>query len=661
MFTQSRKVEPGFYTLAPGATGTVVRVDADNVTIDFQGATIQSPAASTGRADLYGGIGIDIEGHKNVTIKNVHIHGYRFNVRALKCAGLKLVDCELGQSRSQRVMNGDSPVNIFVDIRDLGAWRSYGAGAWIEACTGGQIERVTANQAQNGLLLVDSDGMTVTGCDFGYNSGWGLGLWHSSQNRVCWNQMDFCNRPWGGGWGGDSTGVLLVNDSNKNTIAYNSFTHGGDGFFLATRNGGFDAKGVLHKEGTCDDNLIAYNDGSWSSNNAFESTFSSGNTFLNNKADDSNYGFWLGYSKSNLVQGNEINGSHADGIATEQGAYSGYIGNTIKGTGGAAIHLWGGSDPKFAQSPSTDNIIGHNVIAQARGGSFKLEGSGSTDFGSYAVTVGPGKPERSGPVLMPDPPVLSTIAALKPAAFTFYRNTDLPKGWKWIGATEFGTRDYRGLLVPWKMKDPRTVMLQIRPSQVQKIVLPKGMTMVDGTEPFEKLATFDKRKDPIGVDRPFTIYAYAHGAAPQFIAGHILDVNWQVRWFKWVTDSHDAYTDKAGWERLFSGPAIREEELPALPRIVGYAAPEPGLQADHFALVATTKVGMLKGKYRFDSVSDDGIQVYVDDKEIINNWTHHGATGDSATIDLDTGVHVIRVNYCQEDGGAALSLLWTKL
>jgi len=662
--TASVKVRPRTYTLADTNGQGAIQIGADGITIDFQGAILQSPEEPTGRLENFNGIGFAIADHKDVTIKNARIHGFQYNVKILRSSGIKLENCQLCDSRSQRMMIGDSPTNVWLDLRGLESWRQYGAGAWIEKSSKCVISGVTANQSQNGLILVNANDNKIVGCDFSYNSGWGIALCTSSDNLICWNHADFVNRPWAGGWGGDSSGVVLTTGSNRNTWADNSFTHGGDGFFLATRNGGFDDKGQLHEEGTCDDNKIAYNDGSWSTANAFESTFSTGNIFYRNLCDDSNYGFWLGYSNTNFIEGNEIIGSHADAIAHEQGSENVYARNDIENTGETAIHLWSGTDTRFEQSPSKGNVIVENKIFRARR-AFDL--TNSTDYFASGNDVrdapipSPIKTNEVSPTYGALVGPFDEIQKLKPAGFRMYRNTDQPKGWQWLAATAYGMRDYRNMIVPWMMKDDRTLRIYTpKPGVDWRLDLPDWMVKSKAEYRREIYVTAKPSKEPYGQYRDFKIKATV-GAKTQWITGHVLDLMWHVRWFKWFRNDHDAYTDTAGWAALFAGPALREEDLAALPQIPGYASPEPGLPADHFALLGTTKVKLAAGRYRFDTISDDGIQVLVDGKMVVNNWTHHGGTADSGEVDLAAGVHAIEVHYCQEDGGAALSVHWIHL
>src|SRR5271165_763682 len=128
----SVKVKPGVYTLADMTGSGAIKVGADNITVDFQGATLQSPDTKMGRLETFNGVGLSIQDHKNVTIKNAHIHGFQYNIKVLRSSGIRLENCELSLSRSQRIRTGDSVNEIWLDLRGLDSWRGYGAAAWIE-------------------------------------------------------------------------------------------------------------------------------------------------------------------------------------------------------------------------------------------------------------------------------------------------------------------------------------------------------------------------------------------------------------------------------------------------------------------------------------------------------------------------------------------------
>ena len=63
--------------------------------------------------------------------------------------------------------------------------------------------------------------------------------------------------------------------------------------------------------------------------------------------------------------------------------------------------------------------------------------------------------------------------------------------------------------------------------------------------------------------------------------------------------------------------------------------------------------------YSFYTITDDGIRVWVNGKLIIQNWTNHGDTEDTGTIDLVAGQsHGIEIEYFQAGGGSIAQLGW---
>ena len=63
------------------------------------------------------------------------------------------------------------------------------------------------------------------------------------------------------------------------------------------------------------------------------------------------------------------------------------------------------------------------------------------------------------------------------------------------------------------------------------------------------------------------------------------------------------------------------------------------------------------GVWEFVTLSDDGIRVTVDDRMIIDNWTWHGPTRDTGTLNLSAEKTIeIRVEHFEIDGYATLEL-----
>jgi hypothetical protein len=121
------------------------------------------------------------------------------------------------------------------------------------------------------------------------------------------------------------------------------------------------------------------------------------------------------------------------------------------------------------------------------------------------------------------------------------------------------------------------------------------------------------------------------------------------------------YDDAAAWKQLFATKPLATETTRLLGGDYSGRSPAPGVPAGHFALLATTKFQVPEGRYQFRTVSDDGIRLFLDGKEIISRWNHHGPTPDEVTVSLDPGPHTLRVEYCQEDGAAVLRLNWSKV
>lgn len=81
-------------------------------------------------------------------------------------------------------------------------------------------------------------------------------------------------------------------------------------------------------------------------------------------------------------------------------------------------------------------------------------------------------------------------------------------------------------------------------------------------------------------------------------------------------------------------------------------SPDPAITWDHFAARWTRQVALAAGTYRFTTVSDDGIRVYVDGILYIDQWNDHGPTTHTADVTLTAGVHDIKVEYYENSGGA---------
>ncbi len=88
-----------------------------------------------------------------------------------------------------------------------------------------------------------------------------------------------------------------------------------------------------------------------------------------------------------------------------------------------------------------------------------------------------------------------------------------------------------------------------------------------------------------------------------------------------------------------------------------------GIGADNFSVRwdGTLKVATTGG-YQFQTVSDDGVRVWVNNVLVIDNWTYHGATTNtSSSITLTAGTNYpVRVEFFEGGGSAVMQLRWRK-
>ncbi len=93
----------------------------------------------------------------------------------------------------------------------------------------------------------------------------------------------------------------------------------------------------------------------------------------------------------------------------------------------------------------------------------------------------------------------------------------------------------------------------------------------------------------------------------------------------------------------------------------GTAAPAVGVPADNFSVRWTGQVSpRYSGVTTFYTSSDDGVRLWVNGQQLINNWTNHGTTENSGTITLTAGQRYdIKLEYYDATGGATARLLWS--
>jgi len=270
-------------------------------------------------------------------------------------------------------------------------YNQYGGGIYIEDSLEIEILNNKLMRSQSGIMMIGVNSSKIYDNDASFNTGWGIYMSQSNFNEISRNKMDYVDKicpgheasreqlpicqskgntiPLGGlfdftnaqGCGCDTAGMFVFKDSSNNQITYNSFKYGGDGFFLTGSGGGGDTPSY----DLPNYNYIAYNDGSYSPANAFESTHGVGNYYYKNNASNSGHGFWVGLSINQTLIQNEIIGNSIVGI-DGPGISQIIRGNIIENNSYRGIALWtdqtGMSDNREWVKARSHVIINNKII-----------------------------------------------------------------------------------------------------------------------------------------------------------------------------------------------------------------------------------------------------------------------------------------------------------
>jgi hypothetical protein len=95
----------------------------------------------------------------------------------------------------------------------------------------------------------------------------------------------------------------------------------------------------------------------------------------------------------------------------------------------------------------------------------------------------------------------------------------------------------------------------------------------------------------------------------------------------------------------------------------GFGSPGGAIEATRYSIRWTGKIQPEYSEtYTFYTNSDDGMRLWVNGQQLINNWTFHNNTEDSNTITLVAGqTYDIKLDYFQGTGSAISQLSWSSL
>ena len=708
------------FMLDPQQDGVIQILGSDiDVVID---GTLRGSSESTS-PNFRRGIGIVVHGDR-VRLRGGAVHGFRVGVE-VRGDQVVLEDLDLSHQRTQRLSStpqredpGDW-LNPYEN--DRGEWATrYGAGARVVGAGAPTLRGIRVRGSQNGILLEDVTGATVTDCDCSFLSGWGLAMWRTSDSVVSRNAFDFCIRGYSHevyNRGHDSAGILMFEQCERNLVAENSVTHGGNGIFgFAGREalGQFPAPIHLSETGATRDtwyagrgntsNVFIGNDLSYAAAHGFEMTFSHEWRLEDNRLHDNGIcGAWGGYSSFAVIRGNDFAdnggmafGTEGGGVNIEHGVGNRIDRNTfVRDTEG--VQLWWDSDTVVASTPwakandlrsadneivdnrfldcntaidlrrTTDTRIWRNLI---QGGDVGLNVRSSPELDLRGNRFECREPVLGASLLQNGRP--TGPAALTPATSAAPR---VPGRTRPVGARRELAGRQRIVMTEWGPYDWETPLLRREPSlpnrHVWSLLGPSTAASVSVLEG-DVVAVVDESLERIIV-RPRS----ASGLVPYRIrvvpldgpainAGdRLLRTRWFVQAFPTTADPRE---DEGTWlrdrDRADLGWTMDELDLQyamggpmdqALPASRARSRVRPG--NDRFGTVATTRIRLPRGRYRLRTLSDDGIRVRIDDQLVLENWTWHEPSEDVAefTVDRDREVS-IEVEHFELDGYAVLKV-----
>jgi parallel beta-helix repeat protein len=300
-----------------GCAGDTLIVGADQITIDLNGHTLAGGGCVSGSEE--GTVGIRIDGHHHVVIRNGKISGFGTGIVLSDAHHNLIEDCEISSSFQGIVLsashhNGMDGLNLekncvnaitLIGSKDnriegsevtINGFELSKPGIVLSDSQGNLIQGNTVNgNAEDGIELRNSRNNRIAGNVLHGNGGHGLELIGSDHNTIeendtLENTMGIAlfssghNRVQGnrsaaiGSEGNHSHGIALMNGSGKNDVRYNAGTNDGDGIHVElgstgnhlmrnteSGNVGFDLR---DDNPGCDDNRWKHNSFSTSSSDS---------------------------------------------------------------------------------------------------------------------------------------------------------------------------------------------------------------------------------------------------------------------------------------------------------------------------------------------------------------------------------------------------------
>jgi len=487
---------------------------------------------------------------------------------------------------------------------------------------------------------------------------------------------------------------------------------------------------IEYGEAGCNNNTFVGNDLSFASAHGLELTFSTGNTIAGNTFEKNGIcGVWGGYSRETRVFSNKLIGNGGLGYGVENGGvniehgsrnvieWNAFEGNTT------GVHLWWDDDQALLRLPGVRqggagamvrNTIAHNTFtapvhdhAEHAGHDHEHDRDEKPAVGIRARIIGAGAGEASigGNVehsnTMPEDSATFTRLAFVPPhrqviesqEVTYIRAPEpppLPRSGTPPVPSPVGARRRLGgreaiVMGEWGPWDHESPFARLAAAEQGEHRYTFHGVSAPTAEPLYENAEFIFRTNPTEQTAVLrvraeegTIQRYEFGVTldgrSESLRGVVCNAPWRCVVFE---NAVDPRKDGAAWRKAGEAGGT-EAWIGGVPNLaLGTVGPRgvpdwrehadklPG--ASNYGIIATARVRVPAGVWRFATTSDDGVRLTAapvsEDGEageavtVIENWTHHGPTRDEgAYTQREPGLVELRLEYFQLDGHAVLGL-----
>lgn len=122
----------------------------------------------------------------------------------------------------------------------------------------------------------------------------------------------------------------------------------------------------------------------------------------------------------------------------------------------------------------------------------------------------------------------------------------------------------------------------------------------------------------------------------------------------------DPLWEASYWDnRELDGSPVLQRQENSINYNWGNGAPSGvDIDEDDFSARWVGYISFRPATYRFTTVSDDGVRVWVDGELIIDAWDDHPLQTNTADRTLSAGQHQIVVEYYENEGGAVIQFWW---